>query len=637
MSLSKHSRFVFALIGLLMLSAQPARGGDPAEFHALLKSDANVHEKQVACRQLALVGTAESVAILTDLLSDEELAHAARFALEGIPDPAVDAALRESLGKLEGQQLVGVINSIGVRRDARAVDQLTALLDDSNIEIVSAAEAALGNIANKAAVATLLKRLSEGGNDSSSTVDACMSAGEMLVANNQKTEAVEVYDAVRKADVPRQLEIAATWSAIRARGNDALPLFEELLAGDDDALFSIALQAARSEIAESAVQPLVDALDTAKADRKALIITTLGDLGDAAALSKITPYLHNDSSVLQLAAIGALKQIGDSTVVDALLDVASQDDKAAAEAARDAFNGMTGDGVDSMLIDKLKADSSDKLLISLAGSRRIAAAIPALWSAAESQDKSVRHAAIRALGENIGPDEINRLMAKAVAAGNDEEEQVTSEALTKACLRAPDREAVVEQLSAQFSQTPPESRKVLFELLRVVGGEKALKIIVAGAQDPSDVVQDASTRALGKWLTADVAPELLTLAKSFKNRKYRIRSMRAYIRVIQQFGLPPDQRLAMAREALKAAERDDEQILTINALLQFPNPDSLALTTDQLSNPALRDTAAQIALNMVDQISDKDALRIAMQKVATSGANPALVKQANYVLSRLDS
>ena len=276
--------------------------------------------------------------------------------------------------------------------------------------------------------------------------------------------------------------------------------------------------------------------------------------------------------------------------------MASQGNEAAAEAARDALNGMTGEGVDSMLTDKLKADSSVKLLISLAGSRRIAAAIPAPWSAAESQDKSIRHAAFRALGENIGPNEINRLMVKAVAAGNDEEEQVTIEALTKACLRAPDREAVVEQLSAQFSQTPPESRKVLFELLRVVGGETSLKIIVAGAQDPSDVVQDASTRALGKWLTADVAPELLTLAKSFKNPKYRVRSMRGYIRVIQQFGLPPDQRLAMAREALQAAERDDERILTINALLQFPNPDSLALTTDQLSNPALRDTAARIAL-----------------------------------------
>jgi HEAT repeat protein len=637
MSLSKHSRFVFVLVGLLMLSAQASRGGDPAEFHAILKSDVNVHEKQVACRQLALVGNAESVAILVDLLSDEKLAHAARFALEVIPDPAVDAALRNSLDKLEGLQLVGAINSIGVRRDTEAVDQLTAMLDDSNKEIVSAAEAALGNIANKAAVATLLKRLGKEGIDSNSTADACMAAGDMLLANNQQSEAVEVYDAVRKADTPRHLQIAATWSAIRARGNDALPLFEELLAGEDDELFSVALQAARSEIADAAVEPLVDALDAANADRKALIITTLGDLGDTAALPKITPYLHSDSSVLQLAAIGALKQLGDGSVVDPLLKAASQDNETAAEAARDALKGMTGDGVDLVLTDKLKADSSDKLLISLAGSRRIAAAIPTLWSAAESEDKSVRHAAIRALGENIGPDEINRLMAKAVAAGDDEEQQATIEALTKASLRAPDREAVVEQLSAQFSQTPPESRKVLFELLRVIGGETALKIIVAGAQDSSDVVQDASTQALGKWLTADVAPELLTLAKSFKNPKYRVRSMRAYIRVIQQFGLPPDQRLAMAQEALKAAERDDERILTIKALLQFPNPDSLSLTTDQLSNPALRDTAAQTALDMIDQINDKVALRTAMQKVATSGANPALVKQAEDVLSRLAS
>ena len=48
----------------------------------------------------------------------------ARFGLEGIPDPAVDEALREAATKLQGRQLVGVIDSIGQRKDAKAVDLL---------------------------------------------------------------------------------------------------------------------------------------------------------------------------------------------------------------------------------------------------------------------------------------------------------------------------------------------------------------------------------------------------------------------------------------------------------------------------------------------------------------------------------
>ena len=47
----------------------------------------------------------------------------ARYALETIPDPSVDDALRDALGKLKGRPLLGVIGSLGVRRDAKAVDR----------------------------------------------------------------------------------------------------------------------------------------------------------------------------------------------------------------------------------------------------------------------------------------------------------------------------------------------------------------------------------------------------------------------------------------------------------------------------------------------------------------------------------
>ncbi len=52
------------------------------------------------------------------LLADKELTSWARIALEAIPGPAADEALREAMGDVEGRTLIGVINSIGVRGDA---------------------------------------------------------------------------------------------------------------------------------------------------------------------------------------------------------------------------------------------------------------------------------------------------------------------------------------------------------------------------------------------------------------------------------------------------------------------------------------------------------------------------------------
>ena len=52
--------------------------------------------------------------------ADEHLSAYARYGLEPIADPSADDALRAALAKLQGNQLIGVINSIGKRRDAKA-------------------------------------------------------------------------------------------------------------------------------------------------------------------------------------------------------------------------------------------------------------------------------------------------------------------------------------------------------------------------------------------------------------------------------------------------------------------------------------------------------------------------------------
>jgi hypothetical protein len=63
--------------------------------------------------------------------------------LEPIPGPAADDALRAALGAVKGTLLVGVINSIGFRRDKKALGELYRLRQDGDVEVSRAAEAAL--------------------------------------------------------------------------------------------------------------------------------------------------------------------------------------------------------------------------------------------------------------------------------------------------------------------------------------------------------------------------------------------------------------------------------------------------------------------------------------------------------------
>ena len=106
---------------------------------AILQSDAPPSEKAVACKRLAVYGGPEAVPALARLLDHPQLASWARIPLEVIPGPAADNALRDALQRVQGNLLVGVINSIGVRADSSAVDPLLVHLRDADPEVASAA------------------------------------------------------------------------------------------------------------------------------------------------------------------------------------------------------------------------------------------------------------------------------------------------------------------------------------------------------------------------------------------------------------------------------------------------------------------------------------------------------------------
>ena len=104
--------------------AKPAADTTTAQVRklvAVIESDASQKAKADACRELARIGNKEAVAPLAELLPDYYLSHMARYGLETIPDSSVDKALRRAATRLHGRLLIGVIGSIGVRRDPRAV------------------------------------------------------------------------------------------------------------------------------------------------------------------------------------------------------------------------------------------------------------------------------------------------------------------------------------------------------------------------------------------------------------------------------------------------------------------------------------------------------------------------------------
>jgi HEAT repeat protein len=206
------------LAALLLAVAGPSSGQDApkpakgveAKLIAVLKSNASREEKAAACRNLALIGTGASVPALAELLGDEKLGHMARYALEPIPDPAVDAALRDALGKLKGRPLVGVVGSVGVRRDAQAVERLAGLLKDGDAEVAQAAAKALGRIGTQSAVKALEDNLASAPSANwPALYEGLFRGADTLAARGQTAEAVASFIKLTRSEAPPQVRDGA--------------------------------------------------------------------------------------------------------------------------------------------------------------------------------------------------------------------------------------------------------------------------------------------------------------------------------------------------------------------------------------------------------------------------------------------
>lgn len=142
-----------ARINELVVAAQGDRGKLTEIEKALLvvlRSASTLPAKEYVCRQLALIGTARSVPVLAKMLYDASLSDCARLALEMIPDASVDKALRAALEKVDGDRRVGIVNTLGERRDRKAVSVLSELRNSSDTVLTTAVESALRKIESRA-------------------------------------------------------------------------------------------------------------------------------------------------------------------------------------------------------------------------------------------------------------------------------------------------------------------------------------------------------------------------------------------------------------------------------------------------------------------------------------------------------
>jgi HEAT repeat protein len=563
-----------AIAGVLALAmAAPALFGQaetkPAvrELIGVLgQPDGTQHDKARACQQLGEFGTREAVPALAALLADPALGAYARSGLEGIPDPSAAAALRAALNTMKGNALIGVVNSLGVLRDAQAVAALSRLAQDAGSGASQAALLALGRIANGEAIGVLRGVISSGPEALRPHAAAgCLMAAEFQLTAHSAATAAALYDAVRAASVPEPYRAAATRGAILTRKAAGIDLLVRLLRSDDRETRNIALYAARGLSVPGLGGALRAECRTAKPEVQAQLLIALADCcRDAESKALIRAKAGSENGAVREAAFKALGKTGShadaAILVQAVAERRSADESAA---AAESLARLPGAEVDALILKTLAAAAkpvSRVALIDLIDSRPPApAATPELLKQAGHANLEVSLAALRTLRSLAGLKELPALVALTRTYKDGSQRAAAESALYYASTRDGSSGAGDLLLKELGNAREDLDRASWIRTLASLGYAKALPAILANVSSPNAWLAGTTIDSLKGWPTPEPFDELLKFAKGAVNADLHARALTSAVALA---AAAAEKRQAPNTDLLARFERAAEAVRT---------------------------------------------------------------------------
>lgn len=608
---TRTRRLLTAMCVVIMLAgmygapafSQEFNESDEAVLIETLTSDAGWEAKHFACRALRKVGTPASVPALAALLPDEKLSHMARFALEPMPCACVDTAFREALATTQGMPKVGVITSIGARRDAKAAPLLNHLLGDGDLNIARAAAGALGRIATPEAVEALLAfRASACAGMRPALAEALLAAANQLAADGKGDAAAAVYNEMLVPGWPKRVRMGAFAGLMAAQPQEAPTRL--IIALDGCPMFRAMAAQIVAETSEG-TDAYCAALPKLSPAGQAALLRGLADRADPVARPVVAEAAASEDPQVKLAAVKALGVVGDNAndvaLLTPLLQAENPDLAAAAEAS---LTAMSGHAVDAAIADTI-AGSGPAIraqLLTLLASRRAEQAMAKAVESRNDADLAVRVAGLDAMALLGGKPEAPVLVQAIAKAEGAEEKAAAEKALDAVCSRK--GEEVLPCVLEGMNGASPEAQAVLLGALVRVGGAKALDAVSKAVQSPEAAVSEEAVRLLSEWPSADVAPYLKELAQG-DDLKRHVLAVRGLVRLARE--AEGGERAKMLREIAPLVRRPDEKRLVVAAWGTLKHKVALDALTPYLDDADVKNEAALAIIPVATEWAKKDA------------------------------
>lgn len=615
------------VLALVLLSA-PARAAESnrdreeSRLLAVLASAAPLAERESAVVRLHRVGSERAVPELAKLLSDAELSHAARHALEPMPFASAGRALAGALATTAGPVRLGLISSLASRREITAVPALASLLRDaSDSAAAEAAAHALGMMPDASALAALEAAWPEtAGSVRAAVVDALLAQAWRLLEAGESREAGRVFRTIHSTERDPRVRLAADEGMIRSAGSVGLALVRAGLTGTVEPERAAALR-----VIEDLPQPGLGALlrellpQLSPALQHSVLAGWLRR-ADPPPREAVRTLLASAEVETRLAAIRGLGQIGGADDVAALLALAAGTEPER-RTARLALTTLRAGGVADALRQRARdGEGAERLeAVRALGERGDRAAAKDLLALAGSADDALRLAALRSLALVLDQANVAELVGRVAAAPDAirRSEAARALALTLGRLQPAGGSPALLALTRAMKGAVPEVRAALVTASGGVAAPEVREILRGALSDEVPAVRSAALNALGKTNDPGLLPDARELAVRGGDEAAREAGTRAAARLLARegSGVSLEDRVSFYRAVAATGPNLAQRRVVLNALASGRTREELELAATWLEDEASAGDAATAVVRLAPRVPDARPALAALRRV----------------------
>ena len=591
--------------------------------------------RQFACQMLRTVGSLKCVPTVSRLLTDEQLSHVARQVFLGLHGSAVEDSLRKALGQTQGNLRIGIINTIGDRRDRSSINAVAALVKENDPAMARAGLNALGKIGGPPAAAAL-DRLKEVDALKPAWADASLRCASGLVKAGDSKRAEKIYRSLFDGGYPSPVRAGAFGGLVQIQQDQAVPLIVKTFASNDPLLRRAAAAGVSAIPGHAATDAFARELATMAPEGKVTLLGALAARGDAEGLTETVNKLASDQDpAIRSAAIKALARLGNASSVPVLASTLK--DGSVPETVTTLVN-LQGEGVAAALIKQFDSGevSVRQGVLGALAARHEAEALPVVRKAVTDDDAKIRQAALKALGTLGTRDDFARLTDVLLATKDEPGRDLLAQAMSAIGERLPDKATRCQPVVQALLKADAPSKISLLAVLSALGGEPALQAVRESLAGDGQVRQ-AAIKALADWPDPAAMPDLLALAKEDKDKANQNLALRSYIRMAGTSGGTREKKVQSYREAMELAVRPDEKRLVLAGLGEVAHIDALKLVEASLEDPDVKSQAFGACEKLGESLASRQpaAAKEALERVAANAPDAGLRNKAKQALEKM--